>query len=57
MRKLFENDPAFAAAWASHLAGEVRSARLRSEILALRTVAERLNAWIAANGEFPPKGT
>lgn len=57
MRKLFESDSAFAAAWASHLASEVRSARLRSEILALRTVAERLNAWIAAKGEFPPKGT
>ena len=57
MRKLFESDPAFAAAWASHLAGEVRSARLRAEILALKTVAERLNAWTAANGEFPPKGT
>jgi CRP-like cAMP-binding protein len=57
MRKLFENDPAFAAAWASHLADEVRSARLRAEVLALRTVAERLGAWIAAKGEFPPKGT
>lgn len=57
MRKLFENDPAFAAAWASHLANEVRSARLRAEILALKTVAERLGAWIAAKGEFPPKGT
>ena len=57
MRKLFESDPAFAAAWASHLAGEVRSARLRAEILALRTVAERLNAWATAKGEFPPKGT
>jgi CRP-like cAMP-binding protein len=57
MRKLFESDLAFAAAWASHLAGEVRSARLRSEILALRTVAERLDAWTAATGEFPPKGT
>lgn len=57
MRKLFENDPAFAAAWASHLADEVRSARLRAEILALRTVAERLDAWVAAQGRFPPKGT
>jgi CRP-like cAMP-binding protein len=57
MRKLFENDPVFAAAWASHLADEVRSARLRAEILAFRTVAERLGAWIAAKGEFPPKGT
>ena len=57
MRKLFDNDRAFAAAWASHLADEVRSARLRAEILALKTVAERLGAWIAAKGEFPPKGT
>jgi CRP-like cAMP-binding protein len=57
MRKLFENDPAFAAAWASHLADEVRSARLRAEILAFKTVAERLGAWMAAKGEFPPKGT
>lgn len=57
MRKLFENDSAFAAAWASHLADEVRSARLRAEILAFKTVAERLGAWIAAKGEFPPKGT
>lgn len=57
MRKLFGSDPAFAAAWASHLAGEVRSARLRAEILALKTVAERLSAWTAANGKFPPRGT
>jgi CRP-like cAMP-binding protein len=57
MQKLFESEPAFAAAWASHLAGEVRDARLRAEILALKTVAERLSAWIAAQGEFPPKGT
>lgn len=57
MRKLFENDPAFAAAWASHLADEVRSARMRAEVLALKTVAERLAAWIASKGEFPPKGT
>jgi CRP-like cAMP-binding protein len=57
MRKLFESDPTFAAAWASHLADEVRSARQRAEILALKTVAERLNAWTAAKSEFPPKGT
>ena len=57
MRKLFENDPAFAAAWATHLGEKVRSARLRAEILAFKTVAERLGAWIAAKGEFPPKGT
>ena len=57
MRKLFENDPAFATAWASYLADEVRGARLRAEVLALRTVAERLDAWAAAQGNLPPKGT
>ena len=57
MRKLFDSDPTVAAAWASHLAHEVRSARLRAEILAFKTVAERLSAWIATKGEFPPKGT
>jgi CRP-like cAMP-binding protein len=57
MRKLFESDPAFAAAWASHLADEVRRARQRAEILALKTVAERFTAWIAAKDEFPPRGT
>jgi CRP/FNR family transcriptional regulator, dissimilatory nitrate respiration regulator len=57
MRKLLESDPAFAAAWASHLADEVRSTRQRAEILAFKTVAERLSAWIAAKDEFPPKGT
>lgn len=57
MRRLFENDQAFATAWASHLADEVRSARLRAEVLALKTVAERLSAWTAAQGKFPPKGT
>jgi CRP-like cAMP-binding protein len=57
MRKLFENDPAFASAWASHLADEVRGARQRAEILAFKTVAERFDAWIAAKEQFPPKGT
>jgi CRP-like cAMP-binding protein len=57
MRKSFENDRAFATAWASYLADEVRGARLRAEVLALRTVAERLDAWAAAQGNLPPKGT
>jgi CRP-like cAMP-binding protein len=57
MRKLFESDPAFAAAWASHLADEVRGARQRAEILAFKTVAERFTAWISTKDEFPPRGT
>jgi CRP/FNR family transcriptional regulator, dissimilatory nitrate respiration regulator len=57
MRKLFETDPIFGATWASHLADEVRRARLRAEILAFKTVAERLDAWATSQGKFPPKGT
>lgn len=55
--RLMRDDAAFATEWAAYLAHEVQSARLRSEILALRTVAERLDAWLATNGgRLPPKG-
>ncbi len=56
MRLRFEQDSAFAISWANHLANEIRHARLRTEILSLRTVAERLDAWILQNGELPEKG-
>jgi len=50
-------DPNLARAWAEHLAREVQAARLRAEILSLRTVAERLDAWVAMNArQFPSKG-
>ena len=56
MQQLFFTNQDFAKAWAIHLAGEVRSARLRSEILTLKTVAERLDAWLADSGGLPEKG-
>lgn len=56
MQPLFFTNQDFARAWATHLAGEVRDARLRAEILTLKTVAERLDAWIADNGRVPEKG-
>ena len=50
-------DGYFSHLWAAHLAREVQSARYRSEILSLRTVAERLDGWLAWRGdELPPKG-
>lgn len=53
----FARDPDLARAWAEHLAREVQAARLRAEILSLRTVAERLDAWVAMNvRQFPAKG-
>lgn len=39
-----------------HLSREVRNARQRAEILSLRTVADRLDAWLAENGDMPEKG-
>jgi CRP/FNR family transcriptional regulator, dissimilatory nitrate respiration regulator len=57
MKKLFETKPDFAIAWTAHISDEVRHARLRSEILSLKSVSERLYAWTVANEGFPPKGT
>ena len=56
MQHLFFTNQDFARAWVTHLAGEVRDARLRAEILTLKTVAERLDAWLADSGRLPEKG-
>ena len=56
MQQLFYSNQDFAKAWATHLASEVRSARQRAEMLALRTVSERLDAWLADRGQLPEKG-
>ena len=56
-QQLFYSNQDFAKAWATHLASEVRNARLRAEMLTLRTVSERLDAWLADRGELPEKGS
>jgi CRP/FNR family transcriptional regulator, dissimilatory nitrate respiration regulator len=56
VRARLARNRAFAEAWLAHLAREVQAARTRAEILSLRTVAERLDAWVAARGTFPAKG-
>lgn len=57
LKKLLAKSSEFSNVWAGHLAKELQSARLRSEILSLRTVAERLDAWAAWNGgSLPRKG-
>lgn len=57
VRGLLETKPAASQAYALHLAGEVRAARKRAEILALKTVAERLTAWLTWNqGQMPERG-
>ena len=56
VRRLLVEDPAFAECWAVHLSRELQATRLRAEILSLRTVRERLEAWIGWNGERLPGG-
>lgn len=58
VRALMESTPQAAQAFAKYLANEVRSARKRAEILALKTVSERLSAWLIWNGgAMPERGT
>jgi CRP-like cAMP-binding protein len=55
VRQAFRMDPAFAVAWARHLALEVQGARFRAEVVALRTVAARLDAWLGWRGGLLPR--
>nr|WP_225169728.1 Crp/Fnr family transcriptional regulator [Ensifer sp. IC4062] len=57
VRDLLDNEPAFARAWSRHLAHELQSARKRAEILSLRAVGARLDAWLTWNdGQLPSRG-
>jgi CRP-like cAMP-binding protein len=50
------DDSNLASALTRHLAHEVQRVRAQAEILSLKTVAERLDAWIALNGSLPRRG-
>lgn len=56
LRRRLVDDKDFSLAWSAHLAAEVQRARLHAEIVSLKTVATRLNAWFAWNGPLPDKG-
>ena len=57
IHRRLNTDPAFAVAWATHLAGEVQNARYRAEILSMARVRDRLDGWIAWNGgRLPERG-
>lgn len=57
LRHRLREDPELSEAWAGYLARQVQQARFRSELLALKTVAERLDMWLAWQDErFPQKG-
>lgn len=49
-------DPAVAEVWMAYLAHAVQEARLRAEVRTLRTVAERLDAWLGEGRGLPPRG-
>jgi CRP-like cAMP-binding protein len=55
-RAALARDPELAEGWARRLARAVQAARLRAEIRGLRTVAERLDAWLGAEGRLPDRG-
>jgi len=57
IRRHLRNDKRFFDAWAAHLSREVQAARLRAEILALKTVAAKLDAWLTFHDNIlPAKG-
>ncbi|CAN0567198.1 unnamed protein product [Ectocarpus sp. 12 AP-2014] len=45
-----------AEGWAAHLSRTVQRTRMRAEIRCLKTVADRLDAWLAEYGPLPEKG-
>lgn len=48
--------PTLAGRWAAQLSRELQKARMQAEIRSLKTVAERLEAWLGDDATLPPKG-
>ncbi len=58
VRRLISSDSDAVAAFVAHLANEVREARLRAEIVSLKRVCDRLDAWLAWHDRgLPEKGS
>jgi CRP-like cAMP-binding protein len=54
---LIDENSKLSSAWSAHLARNLQSARYRSEILTMKKVSERLDAWHDwHSSDFPPKG-
>lgn len=49
-------DATAASQWAAYLAESTQSARMLSQIRSLRTVSERLDAWLDTGHSLPPRG-
>ncbi|MCP5036348.1 MAG: Crp/Fnr family transcriptional regulator [Rhodobacteraceae bacterium] len=55
-RQALRADAELSETWAAHLARTVQSTRMRAEIRSLKTVSDRLDAWLAEYGPLPEKG-
>lgn len=51
-----EQRPALAAALIRRFAHELQHARFHAELLSMKTVAARLDAWLGWHGALPPRG-
>ena len=57
LRETLVKEPELVTAWTRHLAQEVQRARAHVEIISLKTVSARIDAWMMLNdGPLPPKG-
>ncbi len=57
IRRALRSNPDFAEDWASYLSHQLQQTRKRAEIANLKTVAARLESWLAWNdGVLPSKG-
>jgi len=55
-RARLDGDAAASGAWAAYLANDLQKARMHAEIRTLRTVGERLDAWMGTGQSLPPRG-
>jgi CRP-like cAMP-binding protein len=55
-RARLDGDLGVAGVWAARLAYGLQGARMNAAIRSMRTVEERLEAWLAGGQPFPPKG-
>ena len=55
-RRALATTPSLAEAWSARLAHAVQDARIRAELRTLRTVRERVDAWLSSGGTLPRKG-
>lgn len=57
IQRLLDTDVRFCRAWAFAMSHQLQAARRRAELVSLRTVAERFDAWLTWHeGEMPVKG-